>query len=143
MAKATFNYDRAAQLLADAALYGDVKALQRSGMTRQTLHRYRQRLADDDVLLQIFTEKKALLEREWANELAPAIRNGIEFLSRAAQTADASDPDAIHAVAGAVKILTGVSFTKDVLSARISERTGQVREATKQDAAAEPTKLPN
>ena len=130
-----FNYETAAQVLADAAIFGDAKAVARAGITSQTLRNYRKRMSEDETLLHYFAQKKALLEREWSQELAPAIRNGIDFLSRAAQVAEPSDPDAIHAVAGAVKILTGVSLTQRILDARLAERSGQDMAADRTDAA--------
>ncbi len=116
-----FKYERAAQILAEAAVLGDKEAIARHGVALRTLQRYRRRLSEDEKLARLVAEKKAVLEREWASELAPAIREGIRFLQKAAREADASDPAAIHAVAGALKILSEIALTKEVLDARLAK----------------------
>ncbi|WP_287408284.1 hypothetical protein [Oceanithermus sp.] len=116
-----FNYERASRMLAEAMFHGDHAVVERYGTSLRSLQRYRRRLADGDrVLADLVAEKKAALEREWAGELAPAIREGIMFLRRAAKAADPSDPDAIHAVAGSLKILSEIALTKEVLDARFA-----------------------
>jgi hypothetical protein len=119
MARA-LNYELAATILAESAFADDQTILQRYGITYQTLYNYRKRLRSDGKLLEFFIQKKAALEREWAHELAPAIREAIRFLRRAASSADPGDPNAIHAVAGALKILSEVSMTREVIDARLA-----------------------
>lgn len=115
-----FNYERAATVLAETAFTDEATVLQRYRISSMTLSRYRKRMQTDPKLLQFVVTKKAALEREWANELAPAIREAIRFLQRAAREADPGDPNAIHAVAGALKILSEVSMTKEVIGARLA-----------------------
>lgn len=127
-----FNYERAATVLAETAFMDEATVLQRYGISSMTLSRYRKRMQSDPNLLQFVIAKKAALEREWANELAPAIREAIRFLQRAAREADPSDPNAIHAVAGALKILSEVSMTKEVIGARLAgaDRTQRAEAGT-------------
>ena len=115
-----FDYERAARALAIAALHGIKEAANAEGITVRTVRNYRQRLDQDEYLAELFREKKESLEREWASELAPAIRGAIDFLRRASSEANPADPEAIHSVAGALKILTGVALTKEVLDARLA-----------------------
>lgn len=124
-----FRYELAAQILAEAAVLGDHDTVRRHGISLRTLQRYRQRLAKDPKLAESVARKKAVLEREWATELAPAIRQTILFLRRAAQEADPRDPHAIHAVAGALKILADVAMTQKVLDARLAGIGGAESEA--------------
>lgn len=114
-----FNYERAATVLAETAFTDEATVLQRYGISSMTLSRYRKRLQTDHKLLEFVSLKKSSLEREWASELAPAIREAIRFLQRAARDADSSDPAAIHAVAGALKILSETAMTKEVINARL------------------------
>lgn len=116
----SLNYERAATVLAEAAFTNDPTASQRHGISLRTLERYRSRLRTDEKLAAFVAAKKVALEREWANELAPAIREAIHFLQRAAREADPGDPNAIHAVAGALKILSEVSMTREVINARLA-----------------------
>lgn len=122
---AKFNQERAAAALVEAAYYGDKQAAERYGLTRQTLHNYRQRLSTDDDFLLVFTIKKQAFEDGWADELPGAIRSAIRYLAFAAdkhrevQTVDAQT---VHAVAGSLKILADVTMTKKVLDARLTGR---------------------
>lgn len=115
-----FNYELAATILAESAFADDQTVLRRYEITHRTLQRYRRRMTYDPKLSQIVVRKKQALEREWASELAPAIREAIRFLRRAASSADPGDPNAIHAVAGALKILSEVSMTREVIGARLA-----------------------
>jgi uncharacterized protein (DUF2267 family) len=133
-----FNHDRAAQVLAEAAIYGDAKAATRASITVRTIQNYRKRLAVDTLLSQLFAEKRAALERKWASSLAPAIRSAVGFLQRAAEEADPRDPEAIHAVAGAFKLLTEVAITKEILDERFAERRAQAEPVRQMDAPGTP-----
>jgi hypothetical protein len=115
-----FNYERAASALVDAAYLGDKQAAERHGITARSIRNYRQRLQEDRELSELFQHKRALAEQDWAHELAPAIRASIDFLRRAAQRASTRDADVIHSVAGALKILSNVAMTKEVLDARFA-----------------------
>jgi len=119
------EYDRTATILVEAAYYGDHETAHRWGISERTIQRYRQRLQNDDKLAEFVARKKAAFERGWADELPGSIKAGIDFLKRAAHSADPRDPDAIHAVAGALKIQTEVVVTKDILDARLARERGQ------------------
>lgn len=129
---ATFDYERAAMILAEMPFNDDATLSQRYKISIRTLERYRSRLRTDEKLAAFVAAKKAALEREWANELAPAIREAIRFLQRAAREAHPGDPNAIHAVAGALKILSEVSMTKEVIGARLAgtDRTQRAEAGT-------------
>lgn len=121
------NLERAATVLAEAAIYGDRKALARSGLSDRTLRNYRARLRRDPELSAIFRCKKEALEREWASALAPAIRSALAFLEEAPSRLEPS-PESVHAVAGALKILAEISLTKDVLDARFGQAAAHPRQ---------------
>jgi hypothetical protein len=117
------NREQVAQILVEALYSGDHETARRFGISIRTLQRYRRRLHTDPELSQIVALKKAAFEREWAEDATQAIREAVRFLQRAATQADPSDPNAIHAVAGALKILAEVSLTREVLSVRLEGGT--------------------
>lgn len=112
---------RAATVLAEATLEDDRTVCERHGITPRTLRNYRYRLQSDPELSLLFRERLRTLEREWANELAPAIRQAVRFLQRAAHEADPRDPRAIEAVAEALRVLSEVSMTREVLQTRLED----------------------
>ncbi|WP_197057660.1 hypothetical protein [Meiothermus ruber] len=116
----TFNQELAAKVLLETLFTDEETVAQRYGITSRTIYNYRKRLLADPHFSSFFNAKKAALEREWAHELAPAIRECIAFLKRAAKAVDPKSPEAIHAVAGALKILSEVSMTREVIDARLA-----------------------
>lgn len=117
-----FDYHRASSVLAEASVYGDIQALKNARLSKQSLRNYRRMLNTDTTLLHMFAHKKKTLEDAWADELAPTIRSGIKFISKATLEANPADPEAIKAVSGAIQMLTSVDMTRRVLDARIDER---------------------
>lgn len=123
------DYERAARALVQAALEGDAKASATEGITIRSIRRYRQRLEGDELLSRLVREKLYLAEREWAHKLAPAIRSALDFIARAGQQANPRDPNAIHAMAGALKLVTEAEVTKKVIDARLAASDRDGREA--------------
>lgn len=117
-----FDYERASRALAVAALEGDHIAAQREGITVRTIHNYRVRLTTDKALSELFHEKKARLETEWAHQIAPTLRAALQFLQRAMTSLDPSDPEAVHAAAGAYKLINEGHLTMKVIDARLAEQ---------------------
>lgn len=122
------DYDRVALILVEAAFFGEKKTAQRWGITDRTILNYRNKLSEDSALSDIFVLKKASFESDWASEIPASIRAGIRFLGEAANTADPASPEAIHAVAGAVKILAEVGLTKEILDVRLGRYNRESRE---------------
>lgn len=119
----SFDYERAAVILAEAAFSDDRTVCQRHGITDRTLRRYRKRMLSDPRLSTFVREKQARLTEQWTHELAPAIGAAIRFLKQAAQSADPSDPAAIRAVAEALKGLAEIDMTREVLQSRVGGGT--------------------
>lgn len=120
MAGSKFNPERAAAILLEAQLTTDKAAVENHGISARTLFNWRERLYTDETFSDIFRRKKELSERDWASSLAPAIRDGIDFLARAGREANHKDPEVIHAIAGALKILTTTATKKEVLDATLN-----------------------
>lgn len=122
------DYDRVALILVEAAFFGEKQTASRWGITDRTILNYRNKLSEDSALSDIFALKKASFESEWASEIPASIRAGIRFLGEAARKANPTDPDTIHAIAGAVKILAEVGLTKEILDVRLDRHNREGRE---------------
>lgn len=120
-AGANFDYERASRALATAALEGDTIAATRENISIRTLQRYRKQLDSDTTLAQLVAEKKSILESRWADQIAPTLRAALAFLQRAANNLDPSDPNAVHAIAGAFKLVNEGHQTMRVIDARLAE----------------------
>ncbi|MEL6225282.1 MAG: hypothetical protein AAFR31_21855 [Cyanobacteria bacterium J06627_8] len=115
-----FNYERAACALVDAILMGDRAAAEKYEVTYRSIQEWRARLSTDPKLVQLFQEKKQIQDAAWGDEIPNAIASGIKFLTRAAQECKPDDPDAVHAIAGYIKILSEISMTRKVIDARLA-----------------------
>lgn len=119
-----FDYERASRALAVAALEGDAVAAQREGITERSVRNYRARMEKDATLSALFHQKKAALENNWANEIAPTLRAALAFIRKAAENLDPKDPEAVHAIAGAFKLVNEGHQTMKVIDARLAELRG-------------------
>ena len=104
---------------------GDRAACKKHEISLRSLQRYRQKLDGDPRLSQAVAEKKAIQDKAWADEIPTAIAAGIRFLTRASQECKASNPEAVHAIAGAIKILSEVSMTRQIIDARLAGQDRQ------------------
>lgn len=116
-----FNYDLAAAILVEAAFNGDQAASEHWGISIRSIQRYRAKLGKDKKLASSVADKKKVFEGRWADNISPAITNGISYLTKAIQEI-ASTPEGIHAVAGAVKLLSEIEMTKRMLDARLARQ---------------------
>lgn len=126
------DYERAATILVEAVYYGDIKTAERWGVTERTIQNYRSKLDGDPELSGFFALKKAAFESEWANEVPAAIRSALRFIVRAGEEADPKNPEAIHAMAGALKIVAEVELTREIINARLGRYDRPGREEGRQ-----------
>jgi hypothetical protein len=122
MAAPRFDRDKAAKILVDASTMGDAAAALKWGIAAETISRYRRKLESDPELSKEIKAKKRLQDQAWADDIPAALTAAIDYLKRASQDADTRDPDAIHAVAGAAKILSEIAITREVIDARLAEQ---------------------
>lgn len=123
----TQDLDRIAEVLVTAAYKGDEAAAKQYAISERTVSNYRKKLDTDATLAKLFARKKSLAEKDWAQGLSDAIREGIEFLKRAAKEGNCQDPDMVHSIAGGLKILSEVGMAKQILDARFSEDDSKTR----------------
>src|SRR5512133_899624 len=110
--------DRAAMALASAAVVGDKAAAKAHKCSTRSLRHWRKLAETVPELAAACREKKATVEADWAEKLPGAIQSCIDFLKRAAETAMV-DPDMVHSVAGALKILNETAISRRVLDVRL------------------------
>ena len=118
MAAPKRDNERAARLLVEAMLHGDVTAAEQAGVTRQTVYRYRKALLEDPELLQLFTEySKELLKRDWADALDSALAQNIVQLSLHMASLPLGTPASLEALTEAFRALSETAITREVLRA--------------------------
>ena len=127
---AILDLDRVALILVEAAFFGDKATISRWGISRRTVYNYRQLLTANDDLAHKFTIKKREFESKWADEIPIAVKKGIRFIL---DSFDKLEPTAenLYAVTGAVKVLTEIGLTKEIIDARLA---GYNRENGTQDS---------
>jgi hypothetical protein len=130
------NEERAAHVLASAMMLGDGEAAKRHGCSKRSVQRWRKNCNKDKSLAAVVAEKKAVVEEDWVEELTTSIRRAISALGTASDKLDLHDPAAVHALAGALKILHDVASARRVLDARLAREVGKARDAAPKVAAA-------
>lgn len=116
---------RIAFILVEALYFGDITTSRRYGVATRTIRNYRSQLNINPELASLFLHSRKEFEKDWSSRIPGAIISGVDFIARAMQEADPKDPDAINAVSNAVKTLSEVQLTKQVIDARLfaSNRT--------------------
>lgn len=134
-----FSNEVIAMILVEAIFTTEEKAAQKYGISRRSIFNYRNALAADDDLAQIFHTKKQQMMSAWADELPVAMRKAITFIAEASTVANPADPASIAAIAGAMKLCADVYYTGRVIDARIAainrETNGIPREVPANSAA--------
>lgn len=122
MAAPKRDNERAARLLIEAMLHGDVTAAEQAGVSRQTIYRYRKALLEDPELLQLFTEhSRELLKRNWADALDSALEQTITQLSLHIAGLPMGSPASVEVLTEAFRALSETAITREVLRAGESE----------------------
>jgi hypothetical protein len=114
-----FNPEFAAALLVEAIYSSDLKVVARYGITDRTLRNWRKRLSTDAAFSGIFQKKRERFESVWADRLAGPIQKAMDFIGDACETMDPrqkNNPEMIHAVAGALKVMAEVNLTSKALN---------------------------
>ena len=119
-----FDPEIAAQILVEAAYLGDIETAKKHGITDRTIRNWKQRLDTDAEFSALFHLKRQEAEKAWADELPESIRACINFIRDAATSKDfQKTPEGIHAVSGALKIMSEVAITKEALDARLAKQS--------------------
>lgn len=125
MAKPGFNRERSAEILLEAYLLRDDKRVAKAhGITDRTIRAYRQRLDTDAEFAALFLAKKSQATDAWLERVPGALVASIDFLQRAAVEGDPKNPDMVHSVAGAMKLIGELSATWRIVDARVARQAG-------------------
>ncbi len=129
MGKPKTSNETLARALTYAALHGDDAAAKKFKLSTRTLQRARASPREELAqVVAIVAEKKAELIGQWIDSIPSALLECVAFVRKATQELSAQDPEALHAVAGAIKILTDAQMNREVLDVWIENNraaTGQ------------------
>jgi transposase-like protein len=118
--------DKAKAILECVSL-GDAATCKKYSISPRTLQRWHQDFrkgTDAELTASVAQKKQAIDDSGLVTEIRGALASGLDFLRRAGESAEPSDPEAIHAVAGAVKIVSEVDGTYKMIDARIRGQAG-------------------
>jgi hypothetical protein len=118
--------DQRSKILLEAVASTDEKVCKKYGITLRTLQRYRRKFVTtgDAKLTQAVAENKAKLDKAWLSQVPATLRACLEYLQRAAAQSSETDPEAIHAIAGAMKMIAETDGTYRLIDVRISGQNG-------------------
>lgn len=114
------DLDRLAMILVEASFFGDRRAAEKWGITARTVHNYRKRLNTDAEFSKLFNLKRQEYQQDWIEDIPATVRNGIQWLSQAFNKLEPTAEN-VHAITGAIKILTEIGLTKELVDARLGK----------------------
>lgn len=112
--KKKIDPDLLGSALAYSALHGDVATSQHFKISTRTLQRARSNGALE--LAGVVAHKKDVLIGEWVQGVPSALADCVAFVARAMRELNPNDPEALHAVCGAIKILSEAQMNQEVLN---------------------------
>lgn len=118
MAAPIFDYDRAGRILVDAVLLGEQTACDKWQISRKTLSRYRERLADDPKLSAVVQQKKRLIDDGWQREASDLLK---KTLTKLGQLVDNATQEQIREVVGVAKVVGDLVITQTAIGSDESE----------------------
>lgn len=117
-----------ARLILDSIALGRKEAARKHGVSERTLSRAVAAAKADPEVAQAVRDKRAALDAEkdaeWRRQAPAALESAVRFLQRAAEQADPKAPEAIHAVAGALKLLSAEMMGWKALDVRLARSAG-------------------
>lgn len=130
--KAEFHgNDRRAEMIVAASLVGDEQACERYHVSKRTLQRYKKQMETDPALALVVARKKSLSEKNWAAQVDETVGAIMGYLKRSAEVATAGDPEVIHAMAGALRMIGETEAQRKILDVRINSALRQAGEAAR------------
>ena len=113
--------DRKALIVSYAAIHGDEPTSQQFKVSVRSIQRYRREAGESDTLSQSVAHKKDLVIAKWTEGAPSAVTACVAFVARAARDGDHRDPQMVHAIAGAIKILSEAMANREVLDVWIDD----------------------
>jgi hypothetical protein len=120
-----------AKAILDCVALGDAATSKKYGISIRTLQRWHLEFksGQNAELAGNVAEKKSELDKAWLSKIPEALSACFDYVISAARNATKdgqSDPDTIHAVAGAIKIISDTDTGYKFIDARISGQVGSV-----------------
>lgn len=119
--------DIRSRAILEAAVPGSDQAVcQKYGINARTLRRWKQgvKTGTDRELTEAVRAKRQAQDKAWAEKIPEALASCLDFIKRAAEEASPSDPEVIHAIAGAMKMIAETDGTYRYIDARVSRQAG-------------------
>lgn len=121
-------------MLYDAAVFGDQFAVERYGITKRSISRYRTRLRTDPILSQkVFELRKGIVPPKTSAQ--DAMDAALEFLEDAPKHLDRSKVSDLLAIAQTYKTIAEIELAGKIIDARLAQIPGQSGEADRQVVA--------
>lgn len=91
------------------------------GITRKTIAKYIKELDPTSTLALLIQKELRQQEQSWAQDIEPAIKEGIKYLMKAYNSLDPTDPNAVAIVTASIEKLSELAMTRKILQARMHE----------------------
>jgi hypothetical protein len=123
------SLERIAEILVEATRGRDWQGTAaKHGISERTLYRWQARIATDPKLADLVSKRSEQSSATWASEADATLLECVRFIRKAATEGDPQNPDQVHSVAGAMKLLGELDTAKKFLQLRIDKARADVRE---------------
>ena len=113
-----FNADRAASALVHAAFHNDNSAAAEFRVSVRSIQLWRERINTDEDLAELFAHKSARFERRWQVQVGKSLYAAMDFVIRATDAMDPSNPADLKAVTRLMELLFEFQLTREMIAAR-------------------------
>jgi len=114
----TFNATRAAAALAEANLKTDKEIAIAYGVSIRTIESWRSRLKWDAELQEAYRLMTTSKLSHWTSKIPDCLDRTIDFITKAAETGDPSNPEMVKAITGAIGMLNEVQIIQEAIAAK-------------------------
>jgi len=121
------NRARVSRVLAEALLSTDAQAARNWGVHPGTIRVWKKRMAQDIVLQKEYAQMVEIKTTLWAQKIPTALEASINFVLKASEDADHTDPQTIAAVTEAISKLVEIQVVLETLQRK--RQLGQKIEA--------------
>jgi hypothetical protein len=114
----TFNVSRAAAALAEANLKTDKEIAIAYGVGIRTIESWRSRLKWDAELQEAYRIVTTSKLSHWTAKIPDCLDRAIDFITKAAETGDPTNPEMVKAMTGAIGMLNEVQIIQEAIAAK-------------------------
>jgi hypothetical protein len=114
-----FDRERAAKILCDAAIVGDLAASLKWGAAKRSIRHYRHKLKTDEKLRRLTREMMDKQNNAWANQVPVVLSTAMGYLEQAflcGIETGAEDSERIKALTSAMSALADIELTRQALA---------------------------